>query len=63
MPYLLHFDSPYAFDPGGLTIDEVSEQITSTQKNETYAQVSVRQSQMAWKYKTFQVENWNQPSL
>ena len=61
---ILHFDSPYAFDPGGLTIDEVSvSRSQARKKNETYAAgESVRQSQMAWKYKPhFEVENWNQP--
>ena len=61
---ILHFDSPYAFDPGGLTNDEVSvSRSQARKKNETYAAgESVRQSQMAWKYKPhFEVENWNQP--
>ena len=51
---ILHFDSPYAFDPGGLTMDEVSvSRSQARKKNETYAAgESVRQSQMAWKYKT-----------
>ena len=51
---ILHFDSPYAFDPGGLTINEVSVgRSQARKKNETYeAGESVRQSQMAWKYKT-----------
>ncbi|MEC7617198.1 MAG: TonB-dependent receptor, partial [Bacteroidota bacterium] len=51
---ILHFDSPHAFDPGGLTIDEVSVgRSQARQKNETYAAgESVRQSQMAWKYKS-----------
>ncbi|GIR81595.1 MAG: hypothetical protein CM15mP83_3210 [Flavobacteriaceae bacterium] len=50
---ILHFDSPYAFDPGGLTIDEVSESRSQARKkNETYAAgESVCQSQMTWKYK------------
>ena len=50
---ILHFDSPYAFDAGGLTIEEVHvDRSQARKKNISYdAGESVRQTQMAWKYK------------
>ena len=50
---LLHFDSPYALDPGGLTLEEAKENRTQArEKNLNYdAQESVRKSQLAWKVK------------
>jgi len=51
---ILHFDSPYAFDPGGLTLEEVSRNRSQgRERNIAYdAGESVRQSQIAWQYKT-----------
>ena len=51
---ILHFDSPYAFDPGGLTLEEVNRnQSQGRERNIVYdAGESVRQSQIAWHYKT-----------
>jgi iron complex outermembrane receptor protein len=51
---LLHFDSPYAFDPGGLTLEEVNRNRSQgRERNIAFdAGESVRQSQIAWHYKT-----------
>ena len=51
---ILHFDSPYAFDSGGLTLEEVNRNRSQGRKrNIAYdAGESVRQSQIAWQYKT-----------
>ncbi len=51
---ILHFDSPYAFDSGGLTLEEVnSNRSQGRERNIVYdAGESVRQSQIAWHYKT-----------
>ena len=51
---ILHFDSPYAFDPGGLTLEEVKRNRSQgRERNIAYdAGESVRQSQIAWQYKT-----------
>ena len=51
---ILHFDSPYAFDPGGLTLEEVNrDRSQGRERNITYdSGESVRQSQIAWQYKT-----------
>ena len=51
---ILHFDSPYAFDSGGLTLEEVSlNPSQGRERNIIYdAGESVRQSQIAWHYKT-----------
>ena len=51
---ILHFDSPYAFDSGGLTLEEVNSNRTQgRERNIVYdAGESVRQSQIAWYYKT-----------
>jgi len=51
---ILHFDSPYAFDSGGLTLEEVnSNRSQGRERNIIYdAGESVRQSQIAWHYKT-----------
>ena len=51
---ILHFDSPYAYDSGGLTLEEVNSNRTQgRERNIVYdAGESVRQSQIAWHYKT-----------
>ena len=51
---ILHFDSPYAFDSGGLTLEEVNRNRSQgRERNIAYdAGESVRQSQIAWQYKT-----------
>jgi iron complex outermembrane receptor protein len=51
---ILHFDSPYAFDSGGLTLEEVNRNRSQgRERNMIYdAGESVRQSQIAWHYKT-----------
>ena len=51
---ILHFDSPYAFDSGGLTLEEVDRNRSQgRERNIAYdAGESVRQSQIAWHYKT-----------
>ena len=51
---ILHFDSPYAFDSGGLTLEEVNHNRSQgRERNIVYdAGESVRQSQIAWRYKT-----------
>jgi iron complex outermembrane receptor protein len=51
---ILHFDSPYAFDPGGLTLEEVNRNRSQgRERNIAFdAGESVRQSQIAWQYKT-----------
>ena len=51
---ILHFDSPYAFDSGGLTLEEVNlNRSQGRERNIVYdAGESVRQSQIAWHYKT-----------
>jgi len=51
---ILHFDSPYAFDPGGLTLEEVNrDRSQGRERNIAYdSGESVRQSQIAWQYKT-----------
>jgi iron complex outermembrane receptor protein len=51
---ILHFDSPYAFDSGGLTLEEVNRNRSQgRERNIVYdAGESIRQSQIAWHYKT-----------
>ena len=51
---ILHFDSPYAFDPGGLTLEEVNRNRSQGRERNIIfdAGESVRQSQIAWHYKT-----------
>ena len=51
---ILHFDSPYAFDSGGLTLEEVNiNRSQGRERNILYgAGESVRQSQISWHYKT-----------
>ena len=51
---ILHFDSPYAFDPGGLTLEEVNRNRSQgRERNIAFgAGESVRQSQISWQYKT-----------
>ena len=51
---ILHFYSPYAFDSGGLTLEEVNQNRSQgRERNITYnAGESVRQSQISWHYKT-----------
>ena len=51
---ILHFDSPYAFDSGGLTLEEVNrDRSQGRERNIIFnAGESVRQSQIAWHYKT-----------
>ncbi len=51
---ILHFDSPYAFDSGGLTLEEVNRNRSQGRERNIIfdAGESVRQSQIAWHYKT-----------
>ena len=51
---ILHFDSPYAFDAGGLTLEEVNRNRSQGRERNIIfdAGESVRQSQIAWHYKT-----------
>ena len=51
---ILHFDSPYAFDAGGLTLEEVNRNRSQGRERNIIfdSGESVRQSQIAWHYKT-----------
>ena len=51
---ILHFESPYALDSGGLTLDEVNQNRSQgRERNIAYnAGESVRQSQISWHYNT-----------